>query len=435
MQNLNNNIDQFIAEKASAYRANTEMMQTDFATIQHALPKGPTASNMLPKTKQNWFSLNNLLWFAVGSVVLGVTIWLATLQKQTKASKNTAPKTAKSNTVLTDTSKKLEFSSNDTPVVVYEIPKDAKTAPKKWVYRMQVNFDSHTNKTLPKKTYLPANVTESATKFDVATFYSYLDKLPEIFKIDCSKDQYITTKRGNRYFIQAGSFENIHNEPIKNNIVLEVSEQYKFSDIIAKRLHTNFNNTYIETEGIIHIQAYNDDLTVKQTMLKPIQAILKTKEVKKDVQLFNITSKGWLANGQFQNEEVNPNLKGVANKSGYYYFNIYQLNWINIGRTTNNEQTNLQIRLNGTQEAIEAYLLLPSKKICTAVVTNTNIVSFNNLPKNQECTLLILAKNSNKYQAYTFIVNTKNTTETIALNTPKTYAQVKATLDALGSVQ
>lgn len=127
MHNINNNIDLLIKDKLDNVDVDTSYMTQDFDAIANLLPTAPitgsgTTSAAVAKSPW-WFSVNTWLVLVALTAASVATILLSKNKKVNN--KNTFVKT-ENNKV-----ENVQIVDSDTPVVVSEIPKDPKTAPKK----------------------------------------------------------------------------------------------------------------------------------------------------------------------------------------------------------------------------------------------------------------------------------------------------------------
>ena len=302
-----NNIDQLISLNANAYQANTNYMVQDFAAMQTLLPTAPSITPTA-KVPTSWYSLNT---FIVSLIAL-ITITLVTIfiVKNSQQSKPTTTQKLLLNTATNNI-------NTDTPVVVTEIPKDPKTAPKRWIYKMPINFGSPTPKALPKKRYIDLSdvkdaeptsnikISKAAQKALLNNFVNQLKKPEQTFIIDATKNHTITCNDGTKLYIKANTFVTKQNALVTGNVKLVITECYTYTDIIANGLHTQSNGNLLQTGGMVNINAYQIEQVLQINISNPIQVVMPTTHKKTDMQLFNLVNNNWVANGQWQRNTTN----------------------------------------------------------------------------------------------------------------------------------
>ncbi len=254
----NNNIDNFIQNKANAYEADKSFMMQDFAAIQNAIPTAPIVAPI--KANPKWFALNNI----IGAILItGITLLaILFISKNKNKQKNSKVITTQINT--TDTRNTIE---SDTPVIVNEIPKDPKTAPKKWVYKMQINFDGKTKTSLPPKKYIDLSDIKDANndiekkqdieanKIILQNFISQLASPKQVFTINNQQAHNITCTNGTKLIIKPNTFTSIDKKTVQGNVDLEIKEAYSYTDMIANNLHTVSNGNLLQSGGMVYINA------------------------------------------------------------------------------------------------------------------------------------------------------------------------------------
>ncbi len=441
MQNQYKDIDHIIQSKMEHLDVDTNMAEMDFGAIQNQLPtNAATPSVEAPKIATK--TIGSKAWLlgllAAAAFIGGVVLVSNYNSKNNDGNLNASAIKTKNATVnLNDTINK-ESVESDTPVIVYEIPKDPKTAPKRWIYRMPIKFDGKTDNRLPKKQYIDlSDIQSGETKlvsFNSDVLYNAATQENEKFLINADADQYIETKKGSKYFIQAHTFLTTEKIPAVGKITVFVDEVKSFRNMIGFGLNTDYKNDYISTHSMIRITAKLANQELLTTVDKPIQGILKTNRFNTKTQMFNLTEKGWLANGQFQNADLNENL--TKGDFRFYKFNMYHLNWITVGGFANNEnKSDITITHSYNNQSTTAYLMLPNLQVCTGIVTNNNQIQFKNIGLQQNATLLLLVKNNGTEQAYMYDLEVNNQNTILQKTAPLSGAQVKAKLDALGKLQ
>lgn len=305
----NKNIDHIINEKANAYQPDTSFMAKDWAQVKASLPTGPATPSVLPKANPNWFSLNTIIGTILVTVVSIITIYVVT-KKDTKkpSTNNDMVKNAIPNNTTTST------SIADTPVIVNEIPKDPTKGPKKWVYKMKLNFEGKTNTTLPAKKFIDLNDVKDEdnetkkkqdiinNKIVIQNFISQLASPKQVFTINNQQAHNITCTNGTKLIIKPNTFTSINKKTIQGNIELEIKEAYSYTDIIANNLHTVSNGSLLQSGGMVYINATQNMQQLDIDIQNPIQLQMPTSNKKDIMQLFNLDKGNWVPNGQWQGE-------------------------------------------------------------------------------------------------------------------------------------
>jgi hypothetical protein len=304
MQAANKNIDQLCSDKANAYTADKSFATMDFNAIKANLPTAPITINPPKANPTNWFSLNTFLGVAITVATL-ITVYFVTNKKDKSI-------TTKNNTALNLTNNNIATTETDTPIIVTEIPKDPKTAPKKWIYKMQVNFDKKTNAILPPKQFIDVNDVKTLDnnvekkeekeikEIVLQKFLSQLASPKQVFTISNQEPHQIVCKDGTKLNIKANTFTSVDKKTIEGNVALEIKEAYTYTDMIVNNLHTVSNGNLLESGGMVYINATQNATQLDIDISKPIQVEMPTSNKKDDMQLFNLDKGNWVANGQVQ---------------------------------------------------------------------------------------------------------------------------------------
>ncbi|HNR08793.1 MAG TPA: energy transducer TonB [Saprospiraceae bacterium] len=150
-----------------------------------------------------------------------------------------------------------------------------------------------TNTTLPKQ----AEVIENESTISWADFYKQLEKRPQVFSINNSKDTLLSCLEGTTVRIRSNTFVSIlTGKPISGNIKITVTEYYKLSDILLANLTTTSDNSLLETAGMIYIAAVSNNENCKIKDGQKIEIGFPTKAKNDDMQIFS---------GDWDNNRIN----------------------------------------------------------------------------------------------------------------------------------
>ncbi len=489
----NNNIDNFIQNKANAYEADKSFMLQNFAAIKNALP---TAPNVVPvKANPKWFALNNI----IGAILItGITL-LAILFISKNKNKQTINEVQITQINTTNATNTIE---SDTPIIVNEIPKDPKTAPKKWVYKMQINFDGKTKTSLPPKKYIDLSDIKDANndiekkqdiekgKVVLQNFISQLASPKQVFTINNQQAHNITCTNGTKLIIKPNTFTSIDKKTVQGNVDLEVKEAYSYTDMIANNLHTVSNGNLLQSGGMVFINATQNAAQLDIDISNPIQLQMPTTNKKDSMQLFNLDNNNWVANGQLQSAIFNINnynsSKYIGNNKfikikyknkisiisvdsvgklmntpttnhdtifpilyentksdsiyikneNNYNFNIRNFNWINCDRFINNKNNiDFVVEYPNKIETQKSVLIFTKLKSTLNGFALNNKVDFNKIPKNEDVYFIAFQYHDNKVLTCIQQLTTSKEPAKAEDFIELTPVQVKAKLDALGSVK
>ena len=107
----------------------------------------------------------------------------------------------------------------------------------------------------------------------------------EYFNIDAKTDTTLVTKNGSKYRIYANSFE-LEKEDSINKIQVEIKEVFNPIDFVKGNLTTTSNNKLLSSGGMLLINAYSNDKTIKLKDGKEIGIIIPTKELDNEMLIF-----------------------------------------------------------------------------------------------------------------------------------------------------
>lgn len=95
----------------------------------------------------------------------------------------------------------------------------------------------------------------SFTKQDSLEFFKRFSPKTQTFVIDSDKDQHIFGKEGTHIFVEKSSFVFEDGTPVKSQVSVELKEFYDKKTILLAGLATQTANGYLESGGMVHLQA------------------------------------------------------------------------------------------------------------------------------------------------------------------------------------
>jgi hypothetical protein len=430
MDNKNKHIDDLFSDKANAHKADASFAKIDFDAIKANLPSA-ASFNATPKAKPaNWFGLNTILTTVGIVAAFGFTIlWNKGMFSNTKTHKTNIASTSKA--VVHDNLNKI-INTNNTSKNIETLSKQINNnSAKTYIDTSKNNVNTKINGT--NNDVAINNATENLIALQ--TFFSKLSNESQLFNINASKDTFIICKDGTALTIKANSFTNANKALVKGIVQLEIKEAYDFTNVIANGLHTVSNSNLLETVGMVYINAKQNNQALDINIRQPIEIVMLAPLKKDDMQLFYLnknandnllnTKTNWIANGQIQNKN--------------HAFLIRNFGWLNssLFNTKNTEKTAIRIALQNETDSnsIRAMLVFPKiKSVINLYYKNGNLVQ-QNLPIGEEA-YLVSFKITNK-KTLSIIQKIIITKDTIKADSYKDIpiAQVKAKLDAIGSLQ
>jgi hypothetical protein len=466
MHNQDKHIDDLFSNKANAHQADNSFAKMDFDAIKANLPTTP-ASVALPKTKStSWFGLNTII-ASIAIIIIATGIYF--YNNTSKAKDNNALDNNIANTKLNDSLN--EHTVADTVLEIkLNVPMDSTemAIQKKQI----VNIDTTKNKILNTATNLPLSIGDNKeNNLPIKSFFEAIKSKSQFFTINTARDTFITCKNGTTLAIDANTFTTLNKSIVNGIVQLEVKEAYSFTDIIANGLHTVSNGNLLESAGMLFMNATQNNTALDINIKQPIVVTMPTKNKKNGMQLFyldknandNLIEKKstWIANGQKQDARMNTlkkevkldivldsetdnNISTTINNEDYkqlnklYQFSIRNFGWINCDRFSNiKTKTNVEIKLH---EEIGIYnsrslLIFPKIKSVIELYNYQKSLKQQNLPIGEEA--YFISFKTEKEKVLTIIQKITITSESIQADAYKDIptSQVKATLDALGSVQ
>ncbi len=434
MDNRNKHIDDLFSEKANAHKADTSFAKIDFEAIKASLPTAP-AFLATPKAKPiNWFGLNTILSTVGIITAIGFIIfWNKGIFSKTETNNTNI---ASNNSIVTDDS--LLQTTNK---ILKDTTKDFATISKQ-LKNNKANYSIDTNKTNVIANIKGGKINNITTVDNskenlliTQNFFSKLSSASQFYTINASKDTNIICSNGTALNIKANSFTNQNKALVKGMVRLEIKEAYNFTDVIAHGLHTVSNSNLLESAGMVYINATQNSQALDVNIRQPIRVTLASLHKKDNIQLFYLdknanenllnTKTNWIANGQIQN--------------GKQAFTIRNFGWLNSSQFNkkNTEKTNIKIQLQDETDsnAIRAMLIFPKmKSLIKLNYKNGNFIQ-QHLPIGEEAYFVSFKISNGK--TLSIIQKITITKDIIQAENYKDIpaAQVKAKLDAIGSLQ
>ena len=109
----------------------------------------------------------------------------------------------------------------------------------------------------------------------------------QIFTINSEKDTTLICKESTKLIIKANSFINSDNSKVTSKLKLNVTEFYKPSDILLANLTTTSNGALLETGGMLHIEAKQNESVLMLKESARIEIVFPSKVKKENMQLFS----------------------------------------------------------------------------------------------------------------------------------------------------
>lgn len=103
----------------------------------------------------------------------------------------------------------------------------------------------------------------SFTKQDSLEFFKRFSPKTQTFIIDSDKDQHIFGEKGTHLFVEKSSFVFEDGTPVKSKVSVEMKEFYDKKTILLAGLATQTRNGFLESGGMIHLQATAEGKKVK----------------------------------------------------------------------------------------------------------------------------------------------------------------------------
>jgi TonB family protein len=142
-----------------------------------------------------------------------------------------------------------------------------------------------------------------------SNFYRQYEKPAQTFILKANEDKTITCKEGTKITVKSNSFITETGKLVKGDIIFQVTEFYKTSDILLANLTTTSNNDILETGGMVYIEAISNGEKCQLKKEATIEIAFPTKDKKDDMQLFN---------GQWSKEIINWTVESTTDLNKVY---------------------------------------------------------------------------------------------------------------------
>jgi hypothetical protein len=435
MHNDNKHIDEFFSNKANEHAADNSFAKLDFEAIKAKLPIAPAATT-LPKAK-NWFAVKAII-AAVSIIAVSTFIYFA--------SKQNTEKNIATNTILNNVPSSNKIIEEDSTTKNNIIVNDTAKKIKEEIKEKNKIINSNNVNTCKVNNAVQNFTTTNSLVLE--NFIIGLKSEKQFFNINTERDTFIVCKNGTLLEIKANSFTTLNKELAKGIVKMELKEAYSYADIIANGLQTVSNGNLLETGGMIFLKATLDGALVDIDIKKPIQLTIPSIANRNGMQLFYLDKKEdnsllnskrtWIANGQMQNAKTFEVLRNKSIQQGYQ-FAIRNFGWLTCNRfcKTNNEKVAPKIESQNENDSIGIHGLLIFPKLHSVIhlTYRRNTFSMQNLPVDEEAYFVSFKTIEGNVSTIIqkIIISTNVIKATAYKNIPT--EQVKATLDAIGSVQ
>lgn len=143
----------------------------------------------------------------------------------------------------------------------------------------------------------------SKEKLRATSIHHVLKKQAEVILVNTQNDTTITCKEGTILKIIKGAFINPKTgKTVTGPVDLKVTEYYKLSDILIANLSTVANGKPLETGGMLHIEAQQNNTKLELKENTPMEILFPTQHKKPEMQLFS---------GEWTNDNINWNLQNI----------------------------------------------------------------------------------------------------------------------------
>jgi len=232
--------------------------------------------------------------------------------------------------------------------------------------------------------------------------------LSQKFEVKGNQDTTIQTQNGTILRLSAGCF--IDSGVIK----IQVEEYTKFSDILLKGLNTKTDSGILETAGMFHISAFNEqNESLQLDTSKPIKVYNPT--IDSSYTIFHRSkedSTDWenRAGKIVMIQPLGWTIKMMDNHMWKMYRErsmlVFELGWINFDKLLPCEKTNLIVYSEGQTETMKLKLKGYNTVINEFIIPKEGDISkfqFSEIPKDVEGVLICFGINPNGKYYYNFI--------------------------------
>lgn len=130
------------------------------------------------------------------------------------------------------------------------------------------------------------NVNDTDTIPSIDVLFQLMERKPQSFYIDPSRDTAVRCEQGTIVYIKANTFKSSKSDA-NNRVTIKIKEDYLKSDMILDNLSTTSRGKIIKSAGMVHIEAYdNKGNKVNRSRSKGITVMLPAKRIDNNMQLF-----------------------------------------------------------------------------------------------------------------------------------------------------
>jgi hypothetical protein len=287
MQQYNNDIENKLRQLENQQLPDLSAMDSHWKEMQATLAPGIA----VPR-KRSFFNSYVKKLLIAASIVAALSIYF--VKYNTKDNNGVeAVKNNKGATLPVKKDEPAKFLSDTSVKVAVVRVNGTKPAPIKIKnYALVLSRDS------VKQTYVLKIVDSPAVQLNVAdlsitTFYYQIQKPAQEFLINAAKGGEIICKEGTKITVPPAAFVDGNGNTIGGNISINVTEYYKYSDMIAANLTTTSNGEQLVTGGMIKLTALQNNQEVQVRNDKALNLAMPTKNYDPEMQLFLADDAPW----------------------------------------------------------------------------------------------------------------------------------------------
>lgn len=118
------------------------------------------------------------------------------------------------------------------------------------------NAEETTTENLSQKNIL-------STEEAMDSLYSAIDKKPQVFTINATKESTFICAEGTIIKVPAFAFSDYYRRPVYGTVVLEVKEYYALEDMLFAGLHSVGDGNLLESNGMLSVRARQDNMELR----------------------------------------------------------------------------------------------------------------------------------------------------------------------------
>jgi hypothetical protein len=168
-----------------------------------------------------------------------------------------------------------------------------------------------------EETLLPAD------SLHLTAVMGMLAKVPAEYVLNTQHDTTITCKEGTIVHVPAYSFVDANGNVVTGLVQFKVTEYYTAEDIILNGLHSMSGDKMLESGGMLNLEAYANNQSIRLGNGKSIEVEIPTREFKPDMQLFNAVQRNgkidWVLATNSNNEKKKIQTEDATNKVKRYH--------------------------------------------------------------------------------------------------------------------